>query len=86
MIDLKATKAQRAPVPGMVPTTLFLPERMHETMKAVRLARHRLEGSHVTLSRIYMEAVELYLNMRTQQKLLAKYNRECVGDKTEVSA
>lgn len=85
MIDIKETQGPRVRMPGMVPTTLLLPERLHETMKAVRHARHRLEGSHVTLSRIYMEAVELYLSARAQQKLLEKYGRE-YAEETEASA
>ena len=43
---------------------------LHETMKAIRQARHDLEGTDVKLCRIYSEAVEQYITAEPQQRLL----------------
>ena len=60
----------RPPIPGTVHANIQLPEGLHESMKAIRQARHELEGADVKLCRIYREAVEQYVNSKPQQRLL----------------
>ena len=54
----------------MTNANITIPEALHNQMKAIRLARKRTECADVTLSRIYIEAVELYLRATPQQRLL----------------
>lgn len=57
-------------MPGMVGANITIPEILHDKMKAIRLARYRMEKADVTLSRMYIEAIELYLKAAPQQELL----------------
>lgn len=67
----KRIKAQgRPPISGIVHANIQIPESMHESMKAIRQARHEQEGADVKLCRIYREAVEQYLSGKAQQRLL----------------
>jgi hypothetical protein len=43
---------------------------LHDSMKAIRQARVEAEGADVKLSRIYAEAVEMYVSAEPQQRLL----------------
>jgi hypothetical protein len=60
----------RPPIAGTIHANIQLPEALHEAMKAIRQARHELEGADVKLCRIYREAVEQYVNAKPQQRLL----------------
>jgi len=62
---------KRRPIRGTIHANIQLPEHLHESMKAIRQARHELEGADVKLCRIYREAVEQYLNAEPQQQLLS---------------
>ena len=61
---------QPRPLRGTVHANIQIPEALHEQMKAIRQARHELEGADVKLCRIYREAVEQYVNAKPQQQLL----------------
>ena len=60
----------RPPIAGTIHANIQLPEVLHNSMKAIRHARHKLEGADVKLCRIYREAVELYIQAEPQQELL----------------
>jgi PAS domain S-box-containing protein len=57
----QSKKLLRLPIPGMTHANILLPVNLHETMKSIEEARYRTEGQDPTLSRIYREAVELYI-------------------------
>ena len=59
---------------GMTNTNLIIPERLHDTMKALREIRQQREESGVKLNRLYREAVEQYINSKPQQALLKESN------------
>lgn len=59
-------------LPGTVHANIQLPEKLHQAMKAIRLARRKRELGDVKLSRLYREAVEQYVNAEPQQRLLEK--------------
>ena len=66
---------QRKPRPtieGTIHCHIVMPQSLHDAMKAIRQARHRLEGSDVKLSRIYREATEQFVNAKPQQDLLTR--------------
>lgn len=72
-MSTKRTKTKsRQAIPGLVHANMQIPENLHEAMKAIRQARHELEGAEVKLCRIYREAVEQYVNAKPQQMLLAR--------------
>lgn len=64
------------PVAGTTHANIQLPESLHEAMKAIRHARHELEGADVKLCRIYREAVEQYVLSKRQQRLLSSVERK----------
>lgn len=66
----KSNQRPRTSIPGTVHANIQLPEVLHDSMKAIRAARHKLEGADPKLCRIYREAVEQYVNAEPQQKLL----------------
>jgi hypothetical protein len=68
----KSKTVPRPPVAGTVRATTQVPEALHEAMKAIRQARHELEGADVKLCRIYREAVEQYVQAKPQQQLLSR--------------
>jgi hypothetical protein len=71
----KRIKSQGRPaITGTVHANIQIPENLHESMKAVRQARHEQEGADVKLCRIYREAVEQYLSSKPQQRLLRQAN------------
>ena len=70
MTTSNSSATPRPPMAGTVHANIQLPEHLHQQMKTIRAARHRLEGSDVKLSRIYREAVELYIQAEPQQALL----------------
>ena len=70
MSTKKRNQRPRPPIVGTVHANVQLPEVLHETMKAIRQARHELEGADVKLCRIYREAVEQYIQAKPQQKIL----------------
>jgi len=72
----KSKQAARPPLMGTVHANIQLPEALHESMKAIRQARHEAEGADVKLCRIYREAVEQYVNARPQQRLLQNGHRQ----------
>jgi hypothetical protein len=57
---------------GTVFIKVQLPATLHQDMRAIRQARHQLEGADVKLCRIYREAVEQYVRAKPQRQLLAK--------------
>jgi len=59
-------------IPGTINANIQLPELLHGTMKAIQRARRLAEGADVTLSRLYKEAVELYINAEPQRRLLRR--------------
>lgn len=74
----KKTKP-RPPVEGTVHANIQLPEILHEQMKAIRQARHILEGADPKLCRIYREAVDQYVNAKPQQRLLNRHGMQAAG-------
>ena len=66
------TKPQK-PALGTTMATIQLPEKLHDTMKSLRLIRRQIEGSDVKLSRLYREAAEQYVNAKPQQQLLKEW-------------
>jgi hypothetical protein len=72
-LSTKRIKHQPRPqIAGVFHANIQLPESLHEAMKAIRQARHELEGADVKLCRIYREAVEQYVNGKAQQKFLTR--------------
>lgn len=67
---MKTKKTSRPPIAGTIHANIQLPEALHNAMKAIRQARHKLEGADVKLCRIYREAVEMYIQADQQQQLL----------------
>lgn len=63
-------KQARNSIPGVIQTTVQLPEYLHQMMKSLRIARRRLEHGDVHLCRLYQEAVEYYLAAKPQRQLL----------------
>ena len=55
------SKRSAGPIPGLVHTSLILPQSLHEGMKAVRLAHRATELSDIRLCRLYRQAIEEYL-------------------------
>ena len=62
-------------MPGLVHTSLILPENLHEGMKAVRQARRMTELADTRLCRIYREAIEYYLASPRVRELLEHYSK-----------
>jgi len=59
-------------IPGTINANILVPQPLHEAMKAIQRARRLAEGADVTLSRLYKEAVELYINAEPQRRLLRR--------------
>lgn len=72
---MSRTKESRPPIAGLVRTSLQLPEALHNQMKLLRQIRHEREGIDPKLCRIFLEAVEYYLNARPQRLLLEEYQQ-----------
>jgi hypothetical protein len=72
-------KTGRTPITGMAQANFQIPAHLHEAMKAIRQARHQLEGADPKLCRIYREAAEQYVAAEPQQRLLQQASR---GQKT----
>ena len=71
---MQKTKEQKTgpyPLKGTIHANIQIPEALHRAMKAIRQARHEIEGADVKLCRLYREAVEAYVSAARQQKLLA---------------
>lgn len=67
-------RSPNPPIPGIIHTTMQLPEELHETMKTLQLAHREIDHEHIPLCRLYQEAVEVYLNAKRQRELLAQYH------------
>ena len=72
-------KSASAPIPGLVQTSLLVPEALHKSMKNLRQIRREIELGDVSLCRLYREAIEYYLNARPQRELLERYRARTAG-------
>ena len=64
-------KPSSAALRGTVYAKIQLPAGLHARMRAIRQARHEVEGADVKLCRIYREAVEQYVHAKPQRELLS---------------
>ena len=64
----------RIKAPGTTITTLQILTALHESMKKIRLALWRRNGSAPHLCAIYAEAVKQFINARPQQELLREFD------------
>ena len=65
------------------PTNIMMPDDLHQLMQILRQARSQFEGAHVSLSRLYVEAVEQYLNAKAQRDLLEMWEEAKRGKKAK---
>jgi len=84
---LKRTKKSRSSVaPTARPRNIKMPEVLHEAMQTLRDARYQIEGADVTISRLYVEAVEQYVRAKPQQEILEIWNERYGKTKARTAA
>jgi hypothetical protein len=64
---VKKKSRNSSQAPGMTHANITIPEALHLQMKAIRLTRYRREGTDVKLSRIYIEAIQQYVNSHQEE-------------------
>lgn len=74
----RTKRSASVPIPGLVQTSLQVPEALHKSMKSLRQIRREIELGDVSLCRLYREAIEYYLNARPQRELLERYRARSI--------